>query len=164
MRQQLRFIDCHAHLHSSMDRMNLTLEEMHELVRKPTNDFTLEAVINVWCETAELRPNHPTHALLDAWPFVWGSFGLHPHEASNWNSDVELGLREGEGEARVLSYGCSRQEKKVLKHKRTKALGEAGLDYHYMKSPRDMQIAAFRRQCQIAVEVTVSSLSFGVVF
>jgi TatD DNase family protein len=39
---------------------------------------------------------------------------------------------------------------KMLSHKKTVAVGEIGLDYHYMNSPKDVQQKAFREQLQIA--------------
>lgn len=60
--------------------------------------------------------------------------GVHPHNASRWNADVERGLRA------------------MLADPRTSALGEVGLDYHYDLSPRDTQREVFRRQVSIAHE------------
>lgn len=41
----------------------------------------------------------------------------------------------------------------ALCHPKVVALGECGLDYHYMTSPKEDQLRAFRRQCQLAVEL-----------
>jgi TatD DNase family protein len=60
--------------------------------------------------------------------------GLHPHEASSWDSDVEAGLRERLRDPRVV------------------AAGEMGLDYHYDHSPRPAQRAAFEAQLLLAAE------------
>jgi TatD family hydrolase len=67
----------------------------------------------------------------------FGSFGQHPHEARKWTDEVEANLR------------------KVLKHPKCVALGECGLDFHYMTSPKEDQLKAFRRQCQLAVELSM---------
>ena len=59
---------------------------------------------------------------------VWATVGLHPHDAVNGvDSIVDL-----------------------LNRDRVVAVGEAGLDYYYEHSPRDVQRAAFAAQIQLA--------------
>ncbi len=59
---------------------------------------------------------------------VWATVGLHPHDAVNGvDSIVDL-----------------------LDAERVVAVGEAGLDYYYDHSPRDVQRAAFAAQIQLA--------------
>lgn len=65
-------------------------------------------------------------------PIIRLTCGCHPHNAKDYNSSVESGLLER------------------LADKRTCALGEIGLDYHYDFSPRDRQQKVFRRQLQLA--------------
>jgi TatD DNase family protein len=66
---------------------------------------------------------------------VYGTFGVHPHNASEYSDEVE---------ARMLD---------AMAHAKSVAVGEMGLDYHVMNSPRDVQLACFRRQLRWAVEV-----------
>jgi len=61
--------------------------------------------------------------------------GVHPHEASNWSD----GARH-----RVLD---------LLAAPEVVAVGETGLDYHYMHSPREAQRRAFEAQLQIGREL-----------
>ena len=63
--------------------------------------------------------------------------GVHPHNASHWNAQVESRL-----------YA-------MLADRRTCALGEVGLDYHYDLSPRAVQRDVFRRQISMAHECGV---------
>lgn len=42
---------------------------------------------------------------------------------------------------------------KMLTHKKAVAVGETGLDYHYMHSPKEVQQQAFREQLMIAKEL-----------
>jgi TatD DNase family protein len=60
--------------------------------------------------------------------------GLHPHDADHFNEAIvdELGV--------------------MLDDDRVVALGEIGLDYHYLRSPRDAQTTAFRRLIALARE------------
>ncbi|TMA29779.1 MAG: TatD family deoxyribonuclease [Deltaproteobacteria bacterium] len=67
-------------------------------------------------------------ALAESDPRVWASVGVHPHEA------VEL---DDAGRADLARW---------LGHPRVVAVGEAGLDYHYMNSPREVQRAVFAEQ------------------
>jgi TatD DNase family protein len=60
--------------------------------------------------------------------------GIHPHDASTWTPESATWLRER------------------LRHPRTVAAGEMGLDYHYDHSPRDAQRAAFEAQLALAAE------------
>lgn len=61
--------------------------------------------------------------------------GLHPHEASRFSSDL------GEEIARLA------QDTRVV------AIGETGLDYYRMLSPRDEQLYSFRWHLQLAAQV-----------
>ena len=65
-------------------------------------------------------------AIVDRFPDVYCSVGTHPHHAQE-----EPNISADELIART-------------KHPKVVALGEAGLDYHYDKSPRDLQENGFR--------------------
>ena len=63
---------------------------------------------------------------------VWATVGVHPHDASALD---EAGFVEIEALAR---------------RPRVVAVGEIGLDYHYMRSPREQQRETFRRFIALA--------------
>jgi len=65
---------------------------------------------------------------------IYCSQGIHPHEAKDWNEQVEIKI------------------KKSLSGKKVVAVGEIGLDYYYDNSPRDKQLLAFNRQLELAIE------------
>jgi TatD DNase family protein len=67
-------------------------------------------------------------------PEVACTLGVHPHEGSIYNDEVEAFL-EANVDAREVV-----------------AVGEIGLDYHYDQSPRELQKDAFRRQLNIAAK------------
>jgi len=73
-------------------------------------------------------------ALAEAHPEVLATAGVHPHEASAFDAQARRALRDW------------------LSHPRVVALGECGLDYHYMNSPRDTQRAVFAEQLTLARE------------
>lgn len=73
-------------------------------------------------------------ALAEQYAYVYASAGIHPHDseaaADNWREELQ-GL---------------------LTHRKVKAVGEIGLDYHYDFSPRARQLALFEEQLQVARE------------
>lgn len=71
-------------------------------------------------------------AIAERFPEVFASVGTHPHNAQE-EPDVTA------EELVALSA-----------HPKVVAIGEAGLDYHYDKSPRDLQAQGFRRQIAAA--------------
>jgi TatD DNase family protein len=60
--------------------------------------------------------------------------GIHPHDAS------------------TLDAGVKRRIEEALRKPGVVAVGEIGLDYHYMNSPREDQLAAFEWQLDLALE------------
>src|SRR5712691_2195978 len=63
---------------------------------------------------------------------VWAAVGFHPHEAKDCD-DAAFATIE-----------------KLANSERVVAIGEIGLDYHYMHSPRETQIAVFERHIDLA--------------
>ncbi len=70
---------------------------------------------------------------------VFGTQGIHPHEAESYTDAVEAEIREFAGPAN--------------REGRIRAIGEIGLDYFYDHSDREVQRQAFRRQLQIASDL-----------
>jgi TatD DNase family protein len=68
---------------------------------------------------------------------IWATVGVHPHEAAELDDENRAAIRAW------------------LAHPRVVALGECGLDYHYMNSPRETQRAVFAEQVALARELDV---------
>jgi len=119
-------IDTHCHL--DMDTFSGDLDE----VIKRARNTGIEYIINVGSDREtnliglEIASKHPE---------VYMAVGIHPHEASQFNKDNLNELREWA------------KDKKVV------AIGEIGLDYHYMNSPNGAQIDSFRSQLALAKEL-----------
>jgi len=64
---------------------------------------------------------------------VWGACGIHPHDAKN--ADKEWRYME-----------------ELLSAQNIVAVGETGLDYHYMNSPEEIQKKIFRKHLELASE------------
>jgi len=71
-------------------------------------------------------------ALVEKYPQVWGTVGVHPHRAA-------------EGDMPSVADLVA-----LADHPRIIGLGESGLDYFYDKAPRDVQQEGFRRHCRAA--------------
>lgn len=74
------------------------------------------------------------HELCEYNPNVYTMIAAHPHEAKNYSSKIEDSI------------------KSFLKYKKTIAVGEAGLDFYYNHSPKNIQIEVFKNQIKIAQE------------
>jgi TatD DNase family protein len=75
-------------------------------------------------------------ALTAAHRGLWGTAGIHPHEARHGSP-----------------AGLERVREALVGEPRIRAVGECGLDYHYDHSPRDVQAQIFRAQLDLAEEV-----------
>lgn len=65
---------------------------------------------------------------------IFATAGVHPHEATSFADEQR------------------RQLHGWLRHQRVIAVGECGLDYHYMNSPRETQRSVFAEQVALARE------------
>lgn len=81
-----------------------------------------------------VRKHAQVLAIAEKFPDVFCSVGTHPH-----NAHEELDIN-----AKALIA--------IAKHPKVVAIGEAGLDYHYDKSPRDAQAAGLRQHIAAARE------------
>ena len=63
---------------------------------------------------------------------VWAAVGFHPHEAKDCDDAAFAEIE------------------KLAQSDRVVAIGECGLDYHYMHSPRETQIAVLERHIDLA--------------
>jgi TatD DNase family protein len=73
-------------------------------------------------------------AIAEKFPDVFCSVGTHPHNAQE-EQDIDA--------AKLIV---------LAKHPKVVAIGEAGLDHHYDKSPRDVQAKSFRKHIAAARE------------
>ena len=73
-------------------------------------------------------------SLCQRFNMVYGSQGIHPHEAERFDAAAEDAIRAGLAESKIV------------------AVGEIGLDYYYDHADRSVQRRVFERQLEIAVE------------
>lgn len=86
------------------------------------------AVVDVGCDRAGSEEAIDRARRLDG---VYATAGVHPHDASGGLDGIEALARSGE----------------------VVAVGECGLDFHYLHSPADVQQDVFAAQVEIAVAV-----------
>ncbi|OCA91632.1 TatD family hydrolase [Pseudobacillus wudalianchiensis] len=73
--------------------------------------------------------------LIEKYDFLYASVGWHPVDAIDMEEEDLAWLEE------------------LAAHPKVVALGEMGLDYHWDKSPKDVQKEVFRKQIQLAKKV-----------
>jgi len=93
------------------------------------SEVGVDQVMHIGCSVDRLDP---AVALANTFAPVFASVGIHPHDARDYDDNVEARLGELLDEPKVL------------------ALGETGLDYHYDRAPREIQRDAFARQLDLA--------------
>ncbi len=124
-----------SHVHLTSDRFD---GERDGVLRRAREAGVLEAV-TVASDladarlTVELAAAHPTPTA--GAPAIRATAGIHPHEAGAAGADDLDGIR-------VLTA-----------HPTVVAVGETGLDFHYMNAPTDVQLRLFRAHCELAGEV-----------
>ena len=94
-------------------------------------EFGVEKIVTISVEPDNFKS---VREITDQFDFVYGTQGVHPHDASKWTDVTDEELRKG------------------LAHKKIVAVGEIGLDYYYDNSPRKLQREVFEKQMQIAVD------------
>jgi len=84
-----------------------------------------------------IRGNAEAIRIAESDPRIFAAVGVHPHEASALDDAARTSIRQW------------------LDHERVIAVGECGLDYHYMNSPRETQRAVFAEQITLARELAL---------
>ena len=121
----MRIIDTHAHY----DAEAFDHDRSEVLSSLPGQGVA--AVVNVG---ASMKGALDSAALATQWPFVYCAAGIHPDDTGELD---EAGLA-------AVRRLCS--------HTKCVAVGEIGLDYYWMKQPKDVQQYWFRRQMELSVE------------
>ncbi len=86
-------------------------------------------IVNVGTNPQTIRS---TLSLAQTYPALYAAVGFYPHETHHCTDADYLWLET------------------ILQHPKVVAIGEIGLDFHYDDAPREVQLAAFDRQMQLA--------------
>ena len=121
-----KIIDTHTHIYDKQ------FEDDFDDVMKRIED-ELEGIVSIGFD---LESSLKSIELANRYSFVNAVIGVHPVDIKKYNDKVEKEL-----------------ERLALTEKKVVAIGEIGLDYHWMEDPKDVQIAGFRKQMELAERV-----------
>ncbi|MEW5323387.1 TatD family hydrolase [Geobacillus thermoleovorans] len=118
--------DTHAHLNA------VQYEEDLEQVIERARDEGVSHIVVVGFD----RPTiDRAIELAERYPFIYAAIGWHPVDAIEMTDD----------DLQMIEH--------LAAHRKVVALGEMGLDYHWDKSPKDVQQEVFRQQIRLAKKV-----------
>lgn len=120
--------DSHTHLNAEQFKADIP----ETIARAEALGVTEMAVVGFDSETIE-----KSLELSRTYSFIQSIIGWHPTEAGSYTLEIEKKLQEQLTLPKVV------------------ALGEIGLDYYWMKDPKEVQDKLFRRQIAIAKEMNL---------
>ncbi|MBI5057698.1 MAG: YchF/TatD family DNA exonuclease [Nitrospirae bacterium] len=118
-------IDTHCHL--EMEEFDSDRDE----ALKRAEEAGIKYIINAG---SNWQGNIKGLELSRKYPHIYSAAGIHPHDAKTLDDILFNELMQWVKQPKVI------------------AVGEIGLDYHYLHSPKGVQIEAFRRQIGLARE------------
>ncbi len=121
----MKLVDTHTHIYD--ERYN---EDFDNVLSRIEDE--LEFIVSIGYD---LESSEKSVVMANKYDFVYASVGVHPVDIKKYNDDVEKEIKE------------------LAKENKVVAIGEIGLDYHWMEDPKEVQEQIFRRQLEIAREV-----------
>ncbi|MGB9735738.1 MAG: YchF/TatD family DNA exonuclease [bacterium] len=121
----IKIYDSHAHLNFE------DYDKDREEVIQRAFDTGITFIINIGSGMG-IKGNYDAISIANTHDNIYATVGLHPHEASLFNQDMLQEISRLADEPKVI------------------AIGEVGLDYHYMHSPKEAQIKAFESFIELA--------------
>ncbi len=119
----MEFVDTHAHLDFEYEKGETTKEIIQEARNNNvTKIITIGSSVESLDKICEIAKSYDS---------VFHSLGIHPHDAKDFNTDIEKKIKE-------------------LNNNKCVAIGEIGLDFHYDHSPRELQKKVFIKQIEIS--------------
>ena len=110
------YVDTHCHLDSR------ECDNIEQIIQNIENNIIIVSGYDD-------QSNQEVIALIEKYPNVYGTIGIHPSEVKTSN----------------LSF-----IEKYVNHPKVVGIGEIGLDYHYGKEDKELQIDYFKKQIEIA--------------
>lgn len=128
MNPALNLTDTHCHLADPKLRGDL------DAILARAREAGLRLMISVGA-IGSIECDRETVAIAERHSGVYAAVGVHPHDAKDCDHD------------RIAQLRALAQSSRVV------AIGESGLDFHYLHSPVEAQEAALRRHLELAMEV-----------
>ena len=116
-------IDTHVHLNAQQYD-----EDLEEVIAR-ARENGLEKMVVIGCDRKSIER---TMELIEAYDDIYGVIGWHPVDAIDCTDEDLQWIEE------------------LSAHEKIVGIGETGLDYHWDKSPKDVQKNLFRRQLALA--------------
>ena len=121
-----KIIDTHTHIYDKQFE-----EDFDDVIDRIENQ--LEGIVSIGFD---LESSQKSIELAKKYNFVHAVVGVHPVDISKYNDEVEKEI-----------------EKLALNEEKVVAIGEIGLDYHWMADPKEVQAEGFRKQMALAERV-----------
>lgn len=118
----MKLIDSHAHLDN--DQFDEDRTEVLERISEQ-----LEFAVNIGYD---IQSSRKSVEYAHKYDFIYAVVGVHPIDIEGYSDEVEKELEELAKDPKVL------------------AIGEIGLDYHWMTQPKEVQQKFFRKQMELA--------------
>lgn len=123
------YFESHAHYDDSRFDADRDL-----LLGKLLPEAGINYVVNIG---ADMPSSRISAALAHQYSYIYAAVGVHPHDT------------------RLMSDADIDELAQLAKEKKVVAIGEIGLDYHYMHSPREIQVKWFERQLELAKDINL---------
>lgn len=124
----LKVIDTHAHYDD--DAFDL---DRDELLTDMLNN-TVDSIVTIGCS---LKSSFNSVQIAEKYERIYAAVGIHPSDCEN------------------LPENYIEQLKSLAESKKVVAIGEIGLDYHYEGYSRELQMACFKKQLELAKEISL---------
>lgn len=125
-------IDSHCHLADAQFKDDL------DIVIRRAQAAGISSMI---CIADSVEESHRCKEISNTHSHIYFTVGTHPHNASSFDIERDIPV------FRTLAQD-----------KQCKAIGEIGLDYHYMNSPKDTQQRVFEAQLMLAKELDLPAV------
>ncbi|MGL5796671.1 MAG: TatD family hydrolase [Cetobacterium sp.] len=121
----MKLVDTHCHLDN--EQFDLDRLEVIDRIKEK-----LEFCVNIGYD---LKSSAISLELAKKNDFIYATVGIHPTDISDYNDEIEEKLE------------------KMAKDSKVVAIGEIGLDYHWMTEPKEVQQEIFKKQLKLAQRV-----------
>ncbi|KAJ3438351.1 deoxyribonuclease tatdn2-related [Anaeramoeba flamelloides] len=129
------YVDTHCHFDSILEESKISLDNKSYEEAKVELNFPegFEGMLTIGCEPETFMK---VRSLLDLETNdIRAAFGVHPHDAKLYTTEIESQLIEFAQLEKVVGFG------------------EIGLDYHYLNSTKEVQQEVFIKQLKIGVSM-----------
>jgi TatD DNase family protein len=117
-----------THVHLNADQFN---EDLEEVISRALHEGVTQMVVVGFDRPTISRAME----LAERYEFIYACIGWHPVDAIDMTEEDLAWIEE------------------LSSHEKVVAIGEMGLDYHWDKSPKDIQKEVFRKQIRLAKKV-----------